>query len=173
MMLVRRAARPLLAAIFVSAGIDTIRNPGPRVPVARDVASSIAKRVPALEGRSTEELIRINGAVQTTAGSLFALGRVPRLSALVLAGTLVPTTAAGHRYWTLDDPVQRKMQKVHFLKNLSILGGLLLAVADTEGKPGLAWRTHHTAEHAGDAVRRTRRQVRRAAKRAREKLPPG
>ena len=169
----RRAARPLLASIFIASGIDTIRNPGPRVPVARDVASSFAKRVPALAGRSTEELIRINGAVQTTAGSLLAVGRVPRLSALVLAGSLVPTTMAGHRYWTVDDPAQRKMQKVHLLKNLSILGGLLLAVADTEGRPGLAWRTHHTAEHAGAAARRTRRQVRRAAERAREKLPPG
>jgi hypothetical protein len=79
---------------------------------------------------------------------------------------------AGHRYWTFDDPAQRKMQKIHLLKNLSILGGLLLAVADTEGKPGLAWRTHHTAEHVTAAARRTQRQARRAAKRARQKLPP-
>jgi hypothetical protein len=29
---------------------------------------------------------------------------------------------------------------MHFLKNLGLLGGLLLAAADTEGRPSIGWR---------------------------------
>ena len=35
------------------------------------------------------------------------------------------------------------MQRVQFLKNLTMLGGLLLAVADTGGNPSLSWRRRH------------------------------
>ena len=182
MSILRRVARPMLAAVFVSAGVDTIRNPGPRVPVAEDVASAVAQRIPGLDNADTEQLIRLNGAVLVGAGGLLALNRVPRLSSLALAASLVPTTAAAHRFWEFKDPAQRKQQQIHFLKNLSIFGGLLLAAMDTGGKPGLKWRTRHgaehagaavrhTADHAGAAVRRSRREARRTARAAREKLP--
>src|SRR5688572_21794806 len=110
MSILRRVARPLLASIFVTAGVDTMRNPGPRVPVAKDVAASVAQRIPGLDETDTEQLIRINGAVQLTAGSLLALNRMPRLCSVVLAASLVPTTAAAHRFWDYDEPAQRKQQ---------------------------------------------------------------
>jgi hypothetical protein len=99
------------------------------------------------------------------AGSLLAIGRLPRLSALALAASLVPTTAAGHRFWERKG-ADRKEQQVHFFKNVSLFGGLLLAALDTEGKPGFIWRTRHASEHAGAAVRRTRREARLAAREA-------
>ena len=37
---------------------------------------------------------------------------------------------------------------MHFFKNLSMLGGLLLAAVDTEGRPGVAWRAKHAATGA-------------------------
>ena len=46
------------------------------------------------------------------------------------SASLVPTTAAAHRYWTIDDPAARAQQKIHFWKNASLLGGLLLVVFD-------------------------------------------
>jgi hypothetical protein len=58
-----------------------------------------------------------------------AAGIRPRLAALASAGSLVPTTLAGHAFWTLDDPAQRKQQQIQFTKNLAMLGGLLYAVA--------------------------------------------
>jgi len=54
---------------------------------------------------------------------------------------------------------------------VSMFGGLLLAAMDTEGRPGLAWRTRHSVDHAGTAVRRSRRKARLAAKAARAALP--
>jgi hypothetical protein len=92
--------------------------------------------------------VRLNGAVQLAAGSLLAIGRFPRLSALAIAATLVPTTLAGHRFWEDDEEKDQAQQRIHFLKNLSMFGGLLIAAADTEGSPSIAWRTRHAAKTA-------------------------
>ena len=166
MTLLRRIARPMLASIFISGGVDALRNPGGKAAAAESI-TPITKNIPALADQDPENLVRINGAAQVAAGTLLALNRFPRLSALVLAASIVPTTAAGHRFWEVDDDMARSQQKVHFLKNVGLLGGLLLAAADTEGRPGVVWRTKHTAEHAGAAAQRTRKQARRAAQTAR------
>ena len=166
MSLLRRVARPMLASMFVTGGLDALRDPGPKGPPAMDVAT----RLPGVPEWDAELLVQVNGGVQVGAGLLLALGRVPRLSALALAASLVPTTAAGHRFWEYDDAAQRRQQQIHFLKNVSMLGGLLLAAVDTEGRPGVGWRARHASEHAGAAVRRGRRESRLAAKAARAKL---
>ncbi len=106
----------------------------------------------------------INGAAQVLGGLALATGRVPRLAALVLAGSLLPTTAAGHRFWEETDKTQRANQQIHFFKNVSMLGGLLIAAVDTEGKPGVAWRTSHAASTAVGSARREAKRLRREAK---------
>ncbi|MFF8833333.1 DoxX family protein [Streptomyces sp. NPDC015131] len=140
MAIFRKLARPLLASTFVSGGLHTLRDPGSVAPAAEPVARPVTERIPALPDQ-TEKLVRVNGAIQVGAGLLFATGRFPRLSALALATTLVPTTLAGHAYWTVEDPEERAAQRIHFFKNLSMLGGLLIAAADTHGKPSLAYRS--------------------------------
>lgn len=166
MSLVRRVARPLLASIFVTSGVDQLRQPAPKAPVADDAVDKVGRQLPYIGETDPETLVRINGGVQLGAGSLLALGRLPRLSALALAASTVPTTMAAHRFWEFDDPAQRQQQQIHFLKNLSILGGLVIAAMDTEGRPGLGWRARNTAERARTAGRRTRREARLAAKSA-------
>src|SRR5207302_6644324 len=105
----------------------------------------------------TETLVRLNAAVHVAFGLLLARGKLPRLSAAVLAASLVPTTVAGHRFWDEDTPQSKAMQRTHFAKNLAILGGLLIAATDTEGAPSLSWRA--------------KRAARRAAERASDVLP--
>lgn len=156
----RKIARPLLASMFVAGGIDAVRRPEPKEPVADRVAPRVAG--PLGLPCDTVQLVKINGAVQVGAGLLLATGRVPRLAATALAATLVPTTLAGHRFWEEDDDAARAGQKIHFLKNLSMLGGLILAAADTEGRPSLAWRAHRVAERA----QRSAQQVQRSAMQA-------
>src|SRR6478752_4000347 len=72
--------------------------------------------------------VQFNGAVQVGAGITLALGILPRLSALLLAGSLVPTTLAGHRFWEEEEDAARAQQTIQFLKNLGMLGGLLLVI---------------------------------------------
>src|SRR5205823_628630 len=97
----------------------------------------------------------INGGVQVVAGLALATGRMPRVSALVLAASLAPTTYAGHPFWEEKDKTARAGQRIQFFKNVSMMGGLLLAGVDTEGKPGVAWR----ARRAARDVRRDARQL--------------
>ncbi len=147
MPVLRAFARPMLASIFVVQGYDTVLRPERVSAQAEPVVRPIAERVPVVPSQ-TEQAVRINGAVQVVAGSLLALGRWPRLSALAIAATLVPTTLAGHRFWETQDKQERAQQRIHFLKNLSMLGGLVIAAADTAGRPSLAWRGRQAARSA-------------------------
>ena len=144
MTITRRLARPLLASVFVTAGVDTLRNPGPRAELAEPVTSMAASVLPL--PADTEMLVKLNAGVQVGAGLLLATGRLPRLAACALVASLVPTTAAGHRFWEEGDPARRKQQQVQFFKNLSLLGGLILAAVDTEGAPSLTWRAKQAIE---------------------------
>ena len=151
-MLVRRIARPLLTSSFIYGGIDTLRNPQSRVPGATPIVEQITevadRQLPVQIPKDVEQWVKIDAAVKVGAGSLFALGKFPRLSALLLTGSIVPTTLAGHRFWEHDDPQERFGQLSHFLKNLGLLGGLLIAAVDTEGKPSMGFRAKRTAERA-------------------------
>ncbi|WP_434587469.1 DoxX family protein [Streptomyces sp. A5-4] len=144
MAILRTVARPLLASVFLSGGLRTLRDPHSVVSEAAPVALPLAEHVPQLPDE-TVQLVRINSAVQLGAGALLAVGRFPRASALALAASLVPTTLAGHAWWKTKDPEERARQRVEFTKNLALFGGLLIAAADTHGKPSLAYRSRAAA----------------------------
>jgi putative oxidoreductase len=80
--------------------------------------------------RNAARAERGDALVHVAAGGMLAAGILPRLAALTLAGSLVPTTFGGHRFWEIEDPMQRAQQRTHFLKNTAILGGLLIAALD-------------------------------------------
>jgi uncharacterized membrane protein YphA (DoxX/SURF4 family) len=124
-----RVASPLLASIFISGGFDAAMNPEGKVKKAEKVTGRIAQRVTALPD-DTETLVRLNGVAQVIAGTALSLGLLRRLSAVVLIGTLVPTTLAGHRFWEELDEDARNMQITQFAKNLGLLGGLLLVATE-------------------------------------------
>lgn len=75
--------------------------------------------------------VRANGAAMSAAGGMLALGVAPRTAAAVLAGSLVPTTLVGHPFWK-EKGQARAEQKIQFTKNLEVLGGLLLVMADND-----------------------------------------
>jgi uncharacterized membrane protein YphA (DoxX/SURF4 family) len=147
----------MLSAVFLVQGLDQLRHPSALTAKVAPFAEQVA---PLGLPDDPELLVRANGATMVAAGALFATGRVPRLAALALAATLVPTTYVGHRFWEESDPGAARAQRIGFLKNVGLLGGLLLAAVDTEGKPGLAYR----AGLAGASARRTARTARREAR---------
>ncbi len=150
MAITRKIARPLLASMFVTGGIDAVRRPETKEPKAERVASQVARPLGLPDDPVL--LVNVNGAVQVVAGLLLATGRVPRLAATALAVSLVPTTWAGHRFWEEDDEATRAGQQVHFLKNLSMLGGLILAATHTGGRPSLPWRARRAVARASDSA---------------------
>ncbi|RBY74835.1 hypothetical protein DQ239_18785 [Blastococcus sp. TF02-09] len=172
-MLVRRIARPLLAAPFVYGGISTLRKPQDRVPGAAPVVEKIAetadKQLPVQVPRDVQQWVQADAAVKVAAGSLFALGKAPRLTALVLSASIVPTTLAGHRFWEHEDPTERFGQISNFLKNTGLLGGLLLAAVDTEGKPSVGYRARKTAKAAAVATEKSFEKAQKRAAKAQKK----
>jgi uncharacterized membrane protein YphA (DoxX/SURF4 family) len=173
MPLVRAIARPLLAATFISGGIDTFRKPAGRVAAAERLVTPVVDRVPQLS--NAEQVVKLDAAVKVVAGAMLAIGRLPRLSALVLASSLLPTTVAGHPFWEESDPVRRTQQRLHLMKNAGLLGGLLLAAVDTEGRPSLAWWARRTPWVLGHTARGLRRDaelaLRSTTHSVRDKLP--
>ena len=169
MTLIRLLARPMLASTFVWGGVQALRNAPALAEKAKPVndgirglAEKVAPQLPVPEDDAT--LVRINAGVHIAAGLALATGRMPRLSALVLAGTVLPTTVAGHRWWEEKDKAARTAQLSHFFKNLSMLGGLVFAAVDTQGRPGVAWRTQHAVGSARRSAKHLRKQARSQAK---------
>ena len=150
MSLTRRIARPMLASMFVMGGLDAVRHPESKKGKADAVAPALARTLGLPE--DTVLLVRINGGVQIGAGLLLATNRLPRLAALALAASLAPTTYAGHPFWEETEPGPKAQQRVQFFKNVSMMGGLLLAAVDTDGRPSVAWRARKAAGRARAAV---------------------
>jgi uncharacterized membrane protein YphA (DoxX/SURF4 family) len=130
--MLRFTARVITGTTYLVLGLDVVRDVGGRPELAADMLASVRRVLP-LPADDTL-VVRANGAVQAGAGALLAAGIQPRLSALALAGSLLPTTLAGHPFWTFEDPAQRKQQQIQFTKNLAMLGGLLYAVAGGPGR---------------------------------------
>jgi uncharacterized membrane protein YphA (DoxX/SURF4 family) len=124
----RPAARVLTGSTYVLLGFDALRAPGGRVDQAGPVLAAMRKAVPLPE--DDELVVRFNAGVQVAAGAMLAMGKAPRLSALALAASLVPTTLAGHASWAIADPEVRKIQRIQFHKNMAMIGGLLFAALD-------------------------------------------
>lgn len=147
----RLLARPMLAAIFVSSGINTLRDSSYVAHVAREAGLA-----------EPEKLARAHAVTNLVGGLALATGRFPRLAALGLAAGLVPTTVVGHPFWSAPEDM-KQMQTINFIKNVGLLGGLLLAAADTGGRESLP--------HAvGRVSRRTARKTAKAARKAEKSL---
>ncbi|MER8185225.1 DoxX family membrane protein [Kitasatospora sp. NPDC094015] len=147
MSLIRATARPLQASMFLYGGLGALRRPDRVAAAAEPVVRTLAGQVPVVP-RDTVTAIRLNAGVQVVAALALATGRATRLSALALAATLVPVTWAGHRFWAAEDEAERARQRIHFFKNLSMLGGLLVTAADNGAGPTLAWRARHGLHRA-------------------------
>ncbi len=163
-MLVRRLARPMLASTFISGGIASLRAPQPRAEAADKIGVPDTALAKALHITSSEQAVKVNAGIHIVAGLMLATNRFPRLAALALAATLVPTTAAGHRFWEEKDKAARANHQIHFFKNMSLFGGLLIAAVDTEGRDSAVRRARRAARVAA-------KESSRAARTARQQLP--
>ena len=116
--------RVLLSAIFILSGLG-------KLPHFHDVAGMMTgKGIPlATVALAITILIEVGG------GLLLLTGFKARYAALVIAVWLVPVTLVFHNFWGAP-AAQQQEQTINFLKNLAIIGGLLVtAVASTAATP--------------------------------------
>src|SRR5258705_804671 len=142
-MLIRRIARPMLSAAFISRGIDALRSPKSAADAARPTLEGLSKlpdpvgtKVPS----NAETVARVNAAVQIGGGLLLATGRLPRVASAALALTVVPGSLGGQRFWSESEPQRRADERRAFLTDVSLIGGVVIAPVETQGKPSLGRR---------------------------------
>ena len=167
MTLLRAVPRAMLASYFLASGIKAIRDPESFVPAAEPLADRVVplvkeyspEQVAGFVPENTVTLVRVFGVAQVAGGVALATGKGRRLGALLLAGTLVPSTIANHPFWRVQDPEERAQDRSHFLKNVSLLGGVLIASVDTEGKPSLAWRAQKGGQTLAKETRKASKKL--------------
>ena len=107
------AGRICLCAIFLLAGAGKIGD------WSGTAAAMEAHGIPAVP-----LLLPLTIVAEIGGGLALLVGWQTRWAALGLFLFLIPTTLIFHHFWDLPDPEQN-MQRIHFLKNLAIMGGLL------------------------------------------------
>jgi uncharacterized membrane protein YphA (DoxX/SURF4 family) len=154
-MLVRRVARPLLSAAFIGQGIEALRDVKPAAEVVQPtldglqaLPNSVSDKVP----DNAVTVAKINAAVQIGGGLLLATGRIPRVASALLAATVIPGNLGRHMFWEEKDPVLKADKRRAFLTDVSLIGGLVLASADTAGKPSLGWRGRRAGRRVAERV---------------------
>lgn len=127
-MLLSRVARPLLAAVSVANGVETLINPKPKM----EAMTPLLARGPAPVNPTL--VVSADAALKVTAGVAMGLGWAPRLAAGLLAVDLIPGVVAEHPFSPGGAPDARRAKQQNFLSNCALLGGLLLAIATSGGK---------------------------------------
>jgi uncharacterized membrane protein YphA (DoxX/SURF4 family) len=117
--MIRTITRLLLSGIYIINGWGAFSKPGGR-----------HKLVAAAGIPYPEQAVVINAAVMVCAGLLLGLGITPRLASALLLGSMIPTTLVGHPFWKEEPGSQRQNQETQFLKNLSMIGGLLMVLTE-------------------------------------------
>lgn len=178
MSLLRFAARTMLASFFVVNGVKAIRNPEPLVPAAEPIATTLlplAEKVLPPEAAAylpedTRGAVRLTGFAQVVGGLSLATGIGRRWGAAVLAATMVPHVLASNPAGASG--AEREVARALLLRNVALTGGVLLASADTEGRPNLAWRARAQKEAIERGAERWQAQLERdtahAAKQAKK-----
>lgn len=141
MSLVRKLARPLLASSFIFSGVDRLRDPDSSKHLTKlvDLAASATPQLSVLKGQ--EELIgKVLAGSQVVAGTLFALGKFPRLAATQLFLTGAINSYIEYRATEAHTKEEQTARRNAALANGSLLGAIAISAVDTEGSPSLAWR---------------------------------
>ena len=166
-MLVRRIARPMLASTFVAGGVDAMLHPQTTQAVTESAARGMTRRIPKAPDLDGDTAVRVDGAVMAAAGAMLAMGRMPRVAAVLLLAAVTPTLVERARDLKNDeksDPQERAAKRMAFLGGLGVVGGLLIAAADTEGKPSLTRRAGYAGAAAGRVTKQARRELQHTAK---------
>ena len=119
------AGRILLAAIFVMSGYGKIGS------FATTAGYMASKGVP------MASVLLVPTIIIELGGSLMLIfGYRARLAAIVLFLFLIPVTLMFHNFWAAA-AADVQMQTINFMKNLGIMGGMLMVAAFGPGRLSL------------------------------------
>jgi uncharacterized membrane protein YphA (DoxX/SURF4 family) len=145
----------MLATTFITRGVEALRSPKPAADAARPTLEGLSK-LPDPVGTNVptdaETVAKVTAGVQIGAGLLLAWGKLPRLSSAALAVSVVPGSLGAHAFWNETDPARKAAERRALLSDVGLIGGLIIASVDTEGRPSLGWRGRRAARNLSEAV---------------------
>jgi uncharacterized membrane protein YphA (DoxX/SURF4 family) len=113
----------LYSGMLYVGGWQQAREPSGRA----DRARAIGLPVP-------DQLVQASGWVMILCATALQVPAVRRPAALSVAVQLLPITWIGHRFWEMEDGPQRAQNRIHFFKNLSMIGGALYIAATADSR---------------------------------------
>ncbi len=120
--LVILAARVLLSIVFLVGGISHLLHWSGTIETMRSA------------GMVLPQLFLPAALVLLLVGGMSVLvGYHARLGALLLIVFLIPATLIFHAFWNLSSPPEVQQQMINFLKNVGLLGGLLMILGFGSG----------------------------------------
>lgn len=125
-MVLRVLARPLLASWFVYEAAEAILTPQKRAEQIAPVVEPALADLGVTEVK-TVDIVKAQGFAVLGAAASLALSRNPRTSALALVALTAGSISLTRPFWNEKDPEARREQFEHFLKDIAITGGLLIA----------------------------------------------
>lgn len=115
-------ARILLSLIFVISGVLKI--------VAWDATAAMMQA----EGMVAVPLFLLGALALELLGGLSVMtGTYARIGAAALIVFLIPVTLVFHDFWVYEG-AEQQMQMANFLRNVALVGGLLLVIAQGAGR---------------------------------------
>lgn len=105
---------------------------------AEGIGYAAAQGVPA-----PQVLVPISGLIALGGGLGVLFGYHARFAASLLVLFLVPVTLWMHDFWAVADPQMAQIQRVMFMKNLSLLGAALLLAYFGAGPYSIDNRAEH------------------------------
>jgi uncharacterized membrane protein YphA (DoxX/SURF4 family) len=129
-------ARFLLSAIFLAAGVNKIVHWSETEQTLMTVLSNWQSYLSGFEFTQlmfsvlitfTPTLLLLATIMELGGALLLLLGVKEKIGAALLLIMLIPTTILFHQFWFVEGSA-KELQQVMFLKNLAIIGGLILVL---------------------------------------------
>ena len=128
--------------IFILSGAQKLMDLGAaaaqiqsKVLLPDELANIIAQGAAAANMTSPQLMALVAGIVEVAGGLMIAANIGTRLAAVALIVFTAITTYFFHDFWNMSDP-DRTANMIHAVKNLSLIGGLLVFFALGSWRPG-------------------------------------
>jgi len=150
-MLLRRVARPLLAAPFVYDGVQAVLHPAEHVEAARPLTDKVTARlgVAPLSDPHLTMAVRIHGGMTAVLGVALGAGFFPRVASVKLAALTAPLAVVHEPFTSKGEVRQQRMGR--FVRTVGYVGAALIAGVDLEGRPGISWRVSNARKQRAKA----------------------
>jgi uncharacterized membrane protein YphA (DoxX/SURF4 family) len=120
--------RIIFGLFWVSAGFSHFKKLDHMAEYAK------AKKVPA-----PKLAVAASGVMLLIGGLSMLLGVCPRIGIVVLVLFLLGASFLFHNYWNVDDPQIKQVDQINFMKNVALVGALLMLLSLPQPWPWSLW----------------------------------